>query len=242
MPYIKGGTLRDRLGGSKALDRSEILSICTQVAKGLMYAHARGLIHRDLKPDNLLIDDREQAYITDFGLVRSFMDNSMLDVSQLTAEGTPAYMSPGVAAGHMEDTRCDIYAFGAMMYEMLTGKLPYNGPDVDSILEAIRCGPPPAIQKINPSADKHLISIAETAMARELRARYATMEDILQDLERVARGQAPNGSHGHSLRRNASPAMKILIPILTILLLVFVLLHFQHDSKQPRSPIEQPTQ
>ncbi len=232
MPYVRGGSLRDRLSGETALNRDEILSTCIQVAEGLVYAHARGLIHRDLKPDNILIDDQQRVMITDFGLVRSYIDDSMLDVSQKTAEGTPAYMSPGVAAGQAEDTRCDIYAFGAMMYEMLTGKLPYNGPSADSILQAIRTGPPQPIHKLNPDANKYLSMIADAAMARELRDRYATIEDVLKDLERVKDGHRPIGPSGQVVRRKLPQALSILIPVILILmLLVYIFAHLKNEEE-----------
>lgn len=244
MPYVRGGSLRDRLADQKPLDRGEIIPICIQVAKGLVYAHSRGLIHRDLKPDNLLIDDQEQVMITDFGLVRSFLDDSMLDVSQKSAEGTPAYMSPGVAAGQAEDTRCDIYAFGALMYEMLTGKLPYNGPSAEDILEAIRTGPPPAILKVHPDANKDLTRIAEAAMARELRDRYATMDDVLQDLERVSQQQHPIGPHAQAVRRRIVPGLaKVLLPALGLLVLGLLIRNYTQappESAPPAPPTAVP--
>ncbi|WFB36109.1 protein kinase [Kiritimatiellota bacterium B12222] len=219
MPYIRGGSLRDRLQDQVPLSSAEITSIGSQVAKGLVYAHSRGLLHRDLKPDNVLIDDQHLVMITDFGLVRSFLDDTLRDVSESAAEGTPAYMSPSVAAGQAEDTRCDIYSFGAMMYEMLTGKLPYNGATADKILDAIRTGPPPSIHKINSDANKDLTKITEAAMARELRDRYATMADVLEDLERVSKGQRPLGPYTQAARRKFPVSIRMMLPIVLLLLI-----------------------
>jgi sugar lactone lactonase YvrE len=105
-------------------------------------------------------------------------------------------MSPGVAAGDAEDTRCDIYAFGALLYEMLTGEPPYAGPTLQEIRRQILAGPPKPIQERNPEADAGLRAVAEGAMARELRDRYADMSDVLADLQRIKQGKAPVGPRG----------------------------------------------
>ena len=111
-------------------------------------------------------------------------------------EGTAPYMSPGVAAGDAEDTRCDIYAFGALLYEMLTGDPPYAGRALQDIRRQILAGPPKPIQERNPEADAGLRAVAEGAMARELRDRYADMGDVLADLQRIKQGKAPVGPRG----------------------------------------------
>ena len=105
-------------------------------------------------------------------------------------------MSPGVAAGDAEDTRCDIYAFGALLYEMLTGEPPYAGRSLQEIRRQILAGPPRPIQERNPAADAGLRAVAEGAMARELRDRYADMSDVLADLRRIKEGKAPVGPRG----------------------------------------------
>jgi len=114
-------------------------------------------------------------------------------------------MSPAVAEGKAEDTRCDIYAFGAMLYEMLTGHPPYNGEDPHALLETIKREPPVPILTRSPEASVDLATIAEAAMARELHDRYASMADVVADLDRVADGRKPLGAHGHASRRGAGP-------------------------------------
>jgi sugar lactone lactonase YvrE len=103
-------------------------------------------------------------------------------------------MSPAVAAGDAEDTRCDIYSFGALLYEMLTGQPPYQGRSTKEILNKIIAGPPPPITSLNPVADRGLVAVAEKAMARELRDRYADMRDILKDLQQIREGKRPDGA------------------------------------------------
>ena len=133
------------------------------------------------------------AGLADFGLARSLFNDSIVDVESRQLEGTTPYMSPAVAAGDAEDTRCDIYSFGALLYEMLTGRPPYEGRGNKEILDQIIAGPPKPIASLNPNADRGLIAVAEGCMARELRDRYADMRDVLKDLQRIKENQQPIG-------------------------------------------------
>lgn len=198
MPYVAGRSLADQLQTGQPLPREEVLRIARQVAEALGYAHSRGIIHRDLKPANVLMDRDGHAYLTDFGLLRTVFNDSMIDVTKPSVEGTAPYLSPNAAAGKAEDTRCDIYAFGALLYELLTGRRPFEGPNPSIIVNKILAGPPEPIRSINPAAPEDLVKIAEWAMARELRDRYAEMADITRDLERAERGEAVIGPHGRA--------------------------------------------
>ncbi len=193
MPYFERGSLARRIQVGQGLEPSLILDIALQIAEGLRFAHQRGIIHRDLKPANILLAANDKACLADFGLARTLFNDSIMDVGSKQCEGTAAYMSPAVAAGDAEDTRCDIYAFGALLYEMLTGQPPYSGQTTKEILEQILSGPPKSIALLNPNADQRLVTVAEGAMARELRDRYADMTDVLVDLERIKEGKAPVG-------------------------------------------------
>ncbi len=196
MPYFERGSLASRLKPGQALEREAILKLAVPVAEGLNFAHRRGIIHRDLKPANLLLGPDGGVCLADFGLARSLFNDTLVDVEGRQWEGTAPYMSPAVAAGEAEDTRCDIYAFGALLYEMLTGRPPYQGERTKEILEQIRAGPPKPISSLNPKADRGLAAIATGALERELRDRYAQMPDIVADLDRVRQGLAPLGPHG----------------------------------------------
>jgi serine/threonine protein kinase len=193
MPYFERGSLARRIQVGRGLEPSLVLDIASQIAEGLRFAHQRGIIHRDLKPANILLAANDKACLADFGLARTLFNDSIMDVESQQCEGTAPYMSPAVAAGHAEDTRCDIYAFGALLYEMLTGQPPYSGQTTKQIREQILSGPPKSIVVLNPNADRRLVTVAEGAMARELRNRYADMVDVLADLERIKEGKAPVG-------------------------------------------------
>ena len=196
MPYIEGGSLQTLCKPGQALPEDRLLPIAQQVAGALAYAHTRGIIHRDLKPANVLLDKQGNAALGDFGLVRTVFNDSMVDATASHLEGTAPYMSPAVAQGEAEDTRCDIYAFGAVMYELLTGQPPYTGRTPQIILDQVLKGPPPPISQVNPKANPGLVTIAEGCMARELRDRYAAMSDVASDLDRVSKGKTPLGPAG----------------------------------------------
>jgi serine/threonine protein kinase/sugar lactone lactonase YvrE len=191
MPYFEKGSLANRIKPGQPLDTESILDIAAQVAEGLSFAHRNGIIHRDLKPANILLTADGRACLADFGLARTMFNDTIVDVESRQLEGTAPYMSPAVATGDAEDTRCDIYSFGALLYEMLTGHPPYKGRGTKEILDQILVGPPKSIPSLNPAADRGLVAVAEKAMARELRDRYADMRDALKDLQRIKEGKPP---------------------------------------------------
>jgi serine/threonine protein kinase len=211
MPFFQRGSLAQRIKPGQPLDAADTLDIALQVAQGLQFAHQRGIIHRDLKPANILLGEAGQACLADFGLARTMFNDSIVDVERDQFEGTAPYLSPGVAAGNAEDTRCDIYAFGALLYEMLTGEPPYAGRDSRDIRKQILDGPPKPIRSRQPQADAALTTVAQGAMARQLRDRYADMADVVADLQRIKQDKTPVGPHGLARRvRRASPAVWIL--------------------------------
>ena len=153
MPYFERGSLASRIQPGRALEPSTDFGHRLQIAEGLRYAHQRGIIHRDLKPANVLLEANDRACLADFGLARTMFNDTIMDVESQQCEGTAPYMSPAVAAGIAEDTRCDIYAFGALLYEMLTGEPPYKGQNTKEIQKQILAGPPKPITDLNPKAD-----------------------------------------------------------------------------------------
>jgi len=195
MPHLRRGNLAQYLQHRGRLATSEILTLGSQVASALLHAHKHGIIHRDLKPANVLLDDQGRAVLTDFGLARSVFNESVIDITREHREGTAPYMSPAVARGEAEDTRCDVYAFGALLYEMLTGYPPYSGESLAVITQKILTGPPRPVLRVWPGASPGMAKVAEWAMARELRHRYAHMIDVVADLQRIEAGLHPVGPH-----------------------------------------------
>ena len=195
MPYFERGSLAGRMQPGKTEDAATALQISSTLAGALSFAHRKGITHRDLKPANILLGNDGSVCLADFGLARTVFNDSILDLDRDQCEGTPAYMSPAVAAGEAEDTRCDIYSLGAVLYEMLTGQPPYQGSSSRAVRDQIIVGPPKPIREINPKADPQLTQIAEWAMARAHRDRYASMADLAGDLRRIGMEQQPIGPH-----------------------------------------------
>ena len=237
MPYFAKGSLASRIRPGYPLENETVLDIATQVAEGLSFAHRSGIIHRDLKPANILVSENDHVCIADFGLARTMFNDTFVDAQSRQLEGTAPYMSPAVAAGDAEDTRCDTYSYGALLYEMLTGNPPYKGNNTKEILNKILAGPPEPILNVNPRADRALVAVAEKAMARELRDRYADMRDALKDLERIKDGKLRGTKPA-----KANPVPKYLlyagipVGIAVILLLIWLL-----SSHKPPAPTPVPT-
>jgi serine/threonine protein kinase len=205
MPYLERGSLAKLIHSAEPIDEGRILRLAQQIAAALGHVHEKGIVHRDLKPGNILITSDGRAQLTDFGLCRTVWNDSTVDVRLSQPVGTSCYMSPAVAAGEAEDTRCDIYAFGAVLYEMLARRAPYQGTNPSEVLNCIMAGPPTPILTVNPQASRGLARIAEGAMSRTLSNRYARMADVLADLERAEKGQPPRGPRSEAHGLEAKP-------------------------------------
>jgi serine/threonine-protein kinase len=131
MPFLAGGSLADILVRDRTVPPTNAAAICGQVATALDYAHRRGIIHRDIKPDNVLFDEDGHAVITDFGIATARFHGRLTKTGR--AMGTPHYMSPEQAMGRMVDGRSDLYAVGVMLYEMLVGFPPFDGAESYSV-------------------------------------------------------------------------------------------------------------
>jgi len=205
MPYLQGGSLGALLTPGKPLERGTALALAEQVASALAYAHRHSIIHRDLKPSNILLEEPGQARLADFGLAQSLFNDELVDPRGFHIEGTPQYLSPAAARGEAEDTRGDIYAFGAVLYQMLTGRPPYTGASRQEVIAQIRAGPPPPILAVAPDACPALAAIAAGAMARNLQDRYVHISYVVEDLARIQRRQPPLGPRGQ-LSANSAPS------------------------------------
>jgi predicted ATPase len=178
MPLVEGESLRDRLTRETRLPVDEALGIADEVADALAYAHSRGVVHRDVKPENILLENGHAA-VADFGIARAA---SLGGDVQLTATGvllgTPTYMSPEQWSGEPIDGRTDLYALGCMLFEMLAGRPPHTGPTAASIMAHHLVDPPPDLGTLRPETPPHLVAAIERALAKAPVDRFATVAEF----------------------------------------------------------------
>ena len=183
MPLMEGGTLKDKMAG-KPLSVAEAVDILRQIAPALTVTHEMGMVHRDLKPDNILFDQFGNAYVSDFGIVKQAGGETNLTAGGLI--GTPAYMSPEQAKGHKElDGRSDIYSLGVILFEMLTGKRPYEAENSLAIALKHLTQPIPSILAVRPDLPVGLEYVINKTMQKEPEKRYQTVADLVADLENI---------------------------------------------------------
>jgi serine/threonine protein kinase len=182
MPFVRGRSLKNRIAaGPLALE--EALDIASQVAEGLKEAHQRGIIHRDIKPANIMLTEKGQAKIMDFGLAKL---TGVADMTKtLAVMGTPAYMSPEQAKGEIVDQRTDIWSFGAMLYEMLAGVMPFGRKSDHALLYSILNEAPDPLTRMRPEISLQLERVVQKTLEKDKLIRYQNMAEILKDLNAV---------------------------------------------------------
>lgn len=185
MEYVEGGTLADLLVGGRPLPLAEAMEIVLQVCGALDYAHRHGIVHRDIKPRNILVGSLGITKVTDFGTARILGASHTQTGTML---GTPAYMSPEMVRGQAADPRSDLFSVGVVLYEALTGVNPFNATDLAAVLYRIVNTNPPSLRHHHPELPLPLEGVVRRALAKEPEARYATVTDFAQAL-RAATGQ-----------------------------------------------------
>jgi serine/threonine protein kinase len=191
MKFVAGESLQGRLDRQGPLAIKEILRIAHQTAAGLAAAHAQGLVHRDVKPSNILLEQGvERALLTDFGLARAADDASLTHTGYLP--GTPHYMSPEQARGEAIDARSDLFSLGSVMYAMCTGRPPFRADTSFGVLRRITDTEPRAIREVNADIPDWLVAIIDKLLAKESSERFGSAAEIAQLLEQcLAHVQQP---------------------------------------------------
>ncbi|MCW8132623.1 MAG: serine/threonine protein kinase, partial [Planctomycetota bacterium] len=211
MEYVEGSTVRDLIQKRGSLPEAEALELLRQAATGLKCAHENGLIHRDVKPDNLLLDKDGTVKLADLGLARSNKDDSSLTQTG-TALGTPSYIAPEQARGDKDiDHRADLYALGAMLYHMLTGHTPFKGETAAVIMAKHLMEEPVHPRERNPNAKigDGACQLVAWMMRKDANERPASAQEVIEAIARVTAGQpavAGQPARGARTRRTGQHA------------------------------------
>jgi serine/threonine-protein kinase len=235
MEWVDGNLLRNVLNeqderGERRLPTERAVKIALGILDALDYMHKHGVVHRDLKPENVMVDDEDNIKLIDFGIAMKEDARRLTYAGPSPMLGTPDYISPEQVKGQRGDQRSDIYALGAMLYEMLTGKVPFVGANPLVVMnERVLMDPVPA-RKLNPEITPQLDEILHRAMVREPRHRYSTAADMAWELEHQEQVGVDEGARRPALRHRLMVDPKklllyaglVLVPVLIFGLMVIL--------------------
>jgi len=227
MEYVEGQTLKDLIASSGQLELQQILKMTEQVVSGLQAAHEHGIVHRDIKPDNIMVTPKGNAVIMDFGIAKS-LDATLITQVDSTL-GTAAYMSPEQAQSGAVDHRTDIWSLGACLYEMVTGERPFRGEHIPALLYSVVNQVPQPITELRPDVPAGLVQVIERMLAKSPADRYLDCGELLADLKSLHSGEI------------IKPRRTIPWLIVGILLAVTALGVFYGLSGRDTAQISQPT-
>ncbi|GEM_PF-2543838 len=246
MELVEGQSLKELLAkGPLPVDRA--VRIATEAARALAAAHEAGVVHRDVKPGNLLIDTKGRVRVADFGLAKDLSDASLTTTG--TVFGTPSYMAPEQAAGETSriSPRTDVYALGAVLYEMLTGRPPFTGSAL-AVLRQIDSEAPTPPSKVNPSVDSAVEAVVMRALAKEPEQRYLNAKEFAMALENPS-SMAPTMVRPSAARRRAATPAPVAAPagrpwwpwmVLAAAVLLAVALFLRWEKPRQEPPVGPP--
>ena len=224
MAYIEGQSLKEKIE-SGLLELDEALRIAIQIAEGLQEAHKNGVVHRDIKSANIMVTEKDQAKIMDFGLAR--IAGGTLVTKEGMAMGTIAYMSPEQARGEEVDHRTDIWSLGVVLYEVFTGQLPFKGEHDQAVVYSILNEKPEPITSLNSGIPMVIEQVVGKALEKNPDERYQHIEELLDDLRAISEGIEPEGIRARlrkaKLLRSKKAILYVSIGAISIVLIVIAL-------------------
>src|SRR5258708_8184137 len=230
LEWVDGRLLRQILNEAKMLPPERAIKITLGLCKALDYIHSQGVVHRDLKPENIMVDAEDRIKLIDFGIAAN-AGSRRLTFDKLTeAMGTPDYISPEQVKGKRGDARSDIYALGIMLYEMLSGKVPFTGPNPFVIMNERLLNDPIPPREANPEITPELQEIIYRALERDPKKRYASAHEFAVDLEHPEQVGVADRTELRNWKQRRSPVMRrilfyimlALIPVAVFALMLFV--------------------
>jgi serine/threonine-protein kinase len=232
MEWCEGRLLREILNeGRMAQERA--IHIAVDVLDALEYVHEQGIVHRDLKPENIMVDEHDHIKLIDFGIAGDMAARRLTYASFTPAIGTPNYISPEQVKGKRGDGRSDLYAMGVILYEMLTGKLPFNGPSPLAAMNERLLNHPVPPSVVEPSIGPQLQEVIYRALERDPKHRYAHAREFKRDLEHLDEVGVEDRPElrdwekrrSHFSRRVAYYGALALLPVAILLLMIFLARH-----------------
>jgi eukaryotic-like serine/threonine-protein kinase len=209
MAYVEGQDLQHIIRDNPKMPMERVLKFAQQIAEALAAAHAEGVVHRDLKPQNLLVDKTDQIFVCDFGLAKSFEEGAIGMTRTGAFLGTPRYMSPEQVEGKPADGRADLYAYGLILYEMVTGDVPFTGESTLKVMYQRIQEKPKSPKTLNPDLPNWLVRLIMRCLERDPDARYQNAYEILADLQG---SNSMSGVSRSGISRSGSQSVIIQIP------------------------------
>jgi eukaryotic-like serine/threonine-protein kinase len=233
MEWVDGRLLRKILDEQHKLDPQRAVSITRRILDALQYIHTHGVVHRDLKPENIMVDEHDNIKLIDFGIAGNANARRLTFAKFSQTMGTPDYISPEQVKGKRGDARSDLFALGVMLYEMLTGKVPYSGANPFLIMNDRLLNNPVPPREVDPTVTPQLQEIIYRALEREPKNRYASARDFAWDLQHQDQVGVAERPELHDWKQRRTPWAKrillyvglALIPVVIFGLLLYVARH-----------------